>query len=180
MALLDNLESAEEILAREESTLWSCEKEIRVRCDALTPLEISGLRRNPTWAGHIQCVNDAEKVQTFFGLASGGTAACKRLLKWCMEQNPSRPGLQVNFRDVQFTLGKHLLLAERRQRQKEDLPPNMLACKCFAATYVMPGGCVHQKIPLWKAPVLQTTLCPTCSVCLRCGKFPALVWLLWL
>ena len=170
---MDFMEQADEILSREEHILWSSEKEIRMRCDGLTPLEAKTLRKNNIWGGQVKCLNDAEKVQSFFGHASGGTAACRRLLKWCYEQKPCHPGKAAMWKDVEFTLGKHLLLAERRQQLlKEDVPQHIMPCKCFAATYVMPGGCVHHKQPLWKSTSLQAALCPTCSTCLRCGKLP--------
>ena len=165
-------DEAEQNLAREEELLWKSELEVRLRCDGLTPLEKRGLRKCRMWEGNGNCLNDAEKAQFFFGLASGGTAACKRLLKHAFERAPCQHGGVVNFRDVQFTLGKHLLLSDRRQQQsKGPLPQHMTACKCFAATYVMPAGCQHVKQPLWKAAaVMRTTFCPTCSRCLRCQK----------
>ena len=172
-APINDLDNAELIRQREADILWASEKEIRLRCDGLTPLETLGLRKNFLWQSDTRCFyNDAEKVQSFFGQCRGGTAACKRLLKRCMEKAPSVPGQQVNVKEVQFTLGKHLLLADRRQRMRDECPPNILPCRCFAATYVMPAGCVHCKVQLWKLSVLQESLCPTCSVCLRCNKLP--------
>ena len=172
MAVDPDWNDGEEMLRREEQTLWKCEHEVRLRSDGLTPLECKELRKSSMWNGNARCLSDAEKLQNFFGLASGGNAACKRLLKWCYEQKPSQPGQSVHFRDVQFTLGKHLLLAERRQDLKNELPQHLMPCKCFAATYVMPGGCIHTKQLLWKAPTARSTFCPTCSTCLRCHKLP--------
>ena len=170
---MEFMEQAEGILLREKSILWQCERQIRMRCDGLTTLEIKALRKNTIWDGQTNCFNDAEKVQTFFGHASGGTAACKRLLKRCYEYRPCEPGKAAMWSDVEFTLGKHLLLSERKQQKlKEDQPQHIMPCKCFAATYVMPGGCIHNKQLLWKASSLQSTLCPTCSTCLRCGLLP--------
>jgi hypothetical protein len=162
---------AEENLAREEAMLWRCEHEVRLRCDGLTPLEARELRKCSMWADSVQCRNDAEKVQNFFGLSARGTAACRRLLKYAMEKEPCQPGKVVDFKNVQFTLAKHLLLADRRHRLiKEDLPSSIMPCKCFSATYAMPAGCLHVKQPLWKAGTMRATLCPTCSKCLRCDK----------
>ena len=170
---LDIMDEAEALLALESQILLSSEKEVRMRCDGLTPLESKNLRGNPMWGKVAWLLTDAEKVQTFFGLANGGTAACKRLLKFCHEHKPAAPGKVAQRDDVEFTLGKHLLLADRRQRLKDGLPDRHLPCKCLAATYMMTGGCVHTKQALWKVATLQNTLCPTCSSCLRCKKFLA-------
>ena len=165
-------ESAEARLEKEEKALWNAEYEIRLRCDGLPQLEATELTNGDLWEGDQQCLHDVDKLMKFYGAASGGNASCKRLLKWMNEKHPVRAGTTSTWYSAQFTLGKHLLLSERQSMQ-EEIPENTIACKCFAATYVVVSGCCHQKVPPHKTPVLYQTLCPTCSTCLRCDKLPA-------
>ena len=165
-----------DLMVREERILWQSEKHIRLRCASITPLEVQGLRRPQVWDGNVQCLNDAEKVQSFFGLAAGGTAACKRLLKWLGEHQPCAKGDIAHWQSVQFTLGKHLMLADRKQHKLSDdtsQNQNILECMCFSATSLMVMGCQHKNMPLWKTSVMHQTFCPTCSRCTRCNKFLA-------
>ena len=60
-APINDLDNAELIRQREADILWASEKEIRLRCDGLTPLETLGLRKNFLWQSDTTCFyNDAE------------------------------------------------------------------------------------------------------------------------
>lgn len=149
--------------------MWNAEWELRVRCDGLTPLEVKGLASTSFWEDDKQCLQDVEKILKFFGAGSGGNASCKRLLKWLSKNHPSRAGATPYWASPGFSLGRHLLLAERQAMQGTK-PENSISCRCFAETYLMGAGCIHNKTPNFKPQLASATLCATCSKCIRCGK----------
>lgn len=159
-------ESAELMTLREEKALWTAEYEIRVRCAGATFLESTRLTSMDYYNGNEALQADAVKVCKHYGMSHGGNSACKRLLKYLYDKGSYQPGVECGKGTVAFTLCKHLLLADRQQAQGQS----GVACKCFAATYLMLGGCVHLKGPLHKTVLLSGTLCPTCSTCIRCKK----------
>ena len=164
-------ESAELMLAREREALWKSEYEIRVRTAGPTFMESTRLTSSDYLTDNVKLHADASKVCKHYGKPNGGNAACKRLLKYLCEKDNWQPGNQCGKGTVAFTLCKHLLLADRKQGQGQS----GVACRCFAATYLMLGGCTHLKGPLHKAPLLSETLCPTCSTCIRCNKLLSLL-----
>ena len=165
-------EDAEANIKWEERALWNAEWELRHRCDGLTPLETIDLAISNLWEQDKQCLQDVEKLLKYFGGGSGGNAACKRLLKWIHTKYPVVPGQVPSWCTAQFSLGRHLMLAER-QAMHTCIPANAITCRCFAATYVMGAGCLHNKTANYKAAQLSSTLCASCSICFRCQKFPA-------
>lgn len=159
------------VLDREQRALESADKQMRLRSEGLTPMEIRTLRDPDVWQGDAQCLADIEKLVGVFGQAHGGNAACRRLLKFCQGKDPMIHGQVAQWDSVVAILGKHLLLAQRRAqlRLQMPLPQHITECKCFSKTYIMGNGCLHKKVPLWKTNYNQS-LCVTCSVCMRCGK----------
>ena len=160
-------ESAEALLHREEQALWHAEYEIRVRCAGLTPIESTRLTCKESYYDDENHQADGFKVAKCYGQSHGGNSACKRLLKLLCEKERYTPGDTCGKGSVAFSLCKHMLLADRQQAQGQS----GVACKCFAATYLMLHGCVHLKNPIHKTTLLSATLCPTCSTCIKCNKF---------
>lgn len=161
-------------IAKQEAKLWESEWEIRVRCDAMSPIEAKELKKPENWDHDKQCDQDANKLASYFGETKGGHSACRRLLKYFHNKEKWVPGKMAKWYSLSFTLGKHLLLSERNMMTagRDMVRPGVVECFCFSATYVMGAGCVHLRAPTSSVTVIAATLCPTCSVCLRCNKWP--------
>ena len=167
--------AAQAELEKQEAKLWESEWEIRVRCDRMSAIETKELKKPGNWDHNRQCEQDVAKLGSFFGENKGANAACRRLLKYFHKKEEWVPGQMAKWYSPSFTLGKHLLLSERNSMAlsaERNMGPGVVQCFCFSATYVMGAGCVHLRASTSSVTVMAATLCPTCSKCLRCNKWP--------
>ena len=113
---------------------------------------------------------DVKKVISNYGRPQGAQAACKRVLKYMAQEQKVEVGQVLPTTSVIFSMCKHLLLAERATEALME-GPNCVGCSCLSETYCMPEGCKHKKLCLYSRDrFLPTTLCGTCSKCLRCNQ----------
>ena len=93
--------------------------------------------------------------------------------EWALElvqeqQPPLKPGMLVSARTELWTLLKGYM----RAKQQLEIEKNYGGCACLCKTYFMPKGCGCRPPSRGFKPMLDVTLCPKCSTCLRCGKLP--------
>lgn len=170
MAFFNCLEPGPKDMKFQQTRFWKCEDVMRLTNAAMTPLEQKNLDQLDISQLPSVHRGDVEKVLKNFGKAKGCLSPCRRLLEALSKKEQVPVGGKVPLKTVMFTLAKHLLLAERCMDQIREEPYNAVGCSCYAMTYIMPEGCGHNKVRLYKELLLHTTLCKHCSKCIRCGK----------
>ena len=172
----------------EKDVFWASEGPSRYNNAFLTPFEVHQLLNNG-WEDTVSKTH-IKKVAHQFSCLRGPTKACKQLLQDIAQKKGYTKGQLAGIRTPEFSLCKHMLLAAVRKNTEDRMEmfgfstgvpaktdSNEVAiCHCFPATSAMPEGCIHgpSSLALWRVDPqqhLQTTLCPTCSTCLRCKKF---------
>ena len=144
------------------------EKWARMLNGTLTPYEKHVLMESVTNLPE-SLIADVKKLIANYGREHGPGAACRRLLRYFAKQEKVAVGVYIPPENKMFTLCKHLLLADRQtEALLED--ETCVGCSCLSETYFMPEGCRHRKLSLYKDRFLPTTLCGTCSRCMRCNK----------
>ena len=147
-----------------KSLFWVPEKLVRLHTGALTPFEVHQLRES-----YPLMIADVTKVISHFGEATGPTRAARTVLKNIAEAKSMIPGTECSIDTPEFSLCKHLLLAAWNGFPKEVKDCGYERCNCFPRTSIMPRGCPHKGVALWKQSFYYNTFCQHCSECLRCG-----------
>ena len=159
-------EEETEAVIQAKSLFWGPEKLVRLNTGALTPFEVHQLKES----FHPSLLADINKVINHFGEASGPTRAARTLLKTIAEGKCMVPGSECPIDSPEFSICKHLLLGAW-----DGMPVGpdcgFPRCNCFPRTSLMPRGCVHNPVPIWKATFYYQTLCRHCSECVRCGGY---------
>ena len=113
---------------------------------------------------------DLKRVCQHFGKRCGANAPAKRALEFFANRDKLKVGEMVSISSVEFTLCKHLLLADRVGPELMETE-SCFGCSCFCKTYLTPQGCTHKKLKIYKESTwLPHTICQECSSCLRCHK----------
>ena len=159
-------ESDFSVMAEQHNLFWKVESWSRMLNADMTPLEKHTLENSQLVPENLK--QDLKKVINRFGRHHGASAPCRRLLQHFATNMDL--GMKVGIHTIQFTLVKHLLLAERAGPQIiEDR--STVGCSCLAETYLMLEGCIHSNnCKLYREQLLVNTLCEHCSICLRCKK----------
>ena len=161
-------EPCDQTRAQQHVHFWQVEEWARLLNASLTPVEKNAL----------MCVNlperfqvDARKVVHNFGKNVGAGAPCKRVLEYLVNAEGFwKEGDKIQISSSMFPLIKHLVVAERSGHKLVE-GPTTIGCSCFSETYLMPLGCSHKRLKIFKDIYLPHTLCHHCSLCLRCHKF---------
>ena len=162
----DSWEGQAFALLEAKVAFWDPESKVRVNCSQLTPYEIHQLKET-----FPLLLNDINKMIKFFGQPKGAGSAAKRLVKHIAELKGMGPGVQCAINTAGFSICKHLMVSAWN-----DVPPEVPSmqfprCNCFPKTALMPCGCEHTRVCLWKYTYYPVTLCRHCSVCVRCDGF---------
>lgn len=160
------------IMAQQQEMFWQGENMSRVRNGAMTPYErhlLQNLAEQANTPPRVQ--QDIKKLISNFAKPQGAGAAARRLLKYLVDEYPIPIGQKVPINSLGFTVAKHLLIADRGTYVDLNEGRYTIGCSCLAATYLMPEGCRHKKLKLYKEQFLPHTLCKDCSYCIRCHKF---------
>lgn len=155
------------LMSEQQSFFRNVENWSRMLNAGMTPVEQSSLENSNLVPEHLR--NDLKKVIRRFGQHHGANAPCRRLLQYFATNMGF--GTKVGVHTIQFTLVKHLILAERAGPQAIE-NRSVVGCSCLAESYFMLEGCIHShNCQIYKEQLLVNTLCPTCSICLRCKKW---------
>lgn len=159
-------EEETEAVIRAKSLFWGPEKLVRLQTGALTPFEVHQLKES-----YPMMLADINKVIKHFGESSGPTRAARTVLKTIAEAKSMVPGTEVSIDSPEFSICKHLLLGAWDGMPIDVANCGYERCNCFPRTSLMPKGCPHNAVPLWKVPFYYSTLCRHCSECVRCGGY---------
>ena len=159
---------------------WESEKRVRYTSVGLTPYEIHCLKEDL----HEEYAHHGKKLVSLFGKPKGAGQAVKALLNLFRKQHDWGQGEMVKVDTIHFSVLKHQLVVAWSQlyddmegmRLKLNHPEKGVVCDCFTATALMPMLCIHSKLTRVQMkggfePNIMETLCPTCSWCIRCGKW---------
>ena len=114
---------------------------------------------------------DIRKLINNYAKPQGACSAARRILKYLVDETKVPMGQKVPINSLGFTVAKHLLIADRGTYVDLNEGRYTIGCSCLAATYLMPEGCRHKRLKLYKEQWLPSTLCTECSYCIRCHKF---------
>ena len=161
-------EPCDQTSAQQHDHFWQVEEWARLLNAALTPVEKNALM-GVNLPERLQL--DARTVVQNFGKNVGAGAPCRRVLEHLVTAEVwLKEGDKIQITSNMFPLIKHLVVAERSGHKLVE-GPTTIGCSCFSETYLMPLGCPHKRLKIFKDIYLPHTLCHHCSLCLRCHKF---------
>lgn len=174
----DNLqlptEPSDPEMFQQKTHFMQIEEWSRVLNAEMTPLERKDLLALEL-PGRLE--QDVKKVVNNFGKYQGAGAPCRRVLQYLVQKHHPvlRYGDKVEVTSPMFSLLKHLVIADRNTQHLPETNA-CIGCSCFAETYLMPHGCRHKQVKLFKDIYQPHTLCQECSYCWRChrllGQYP--------
>ena len=159
---------------------WESEKIVRYTSVGLTPYEAHCLLNDL----HEDYAHHGKKLVSLFGKPKGAGQSVRALLGLFRRKHDWGQGEMARIDSIHFSVLKHQMVVGWGQ-QYEDIeemrvqlnhPERGVVCDCFPSTSLMPMLCIHSKFTRTQMkggfePNIMETLCPTCSLCIRCKKW---------
>lgn len=119
----------------------------------------------------------ARKIHNHFGRIKGTGLATSTLLSFIRGNREWQQGERIKVDHHFFPVYKHIFASAVKQLAEQPSvfranAMRAITCECMPSTSLMPKGCQHAAAGFYLTAEMPfiSTLCPTCSSCIRCGK----------